>query len=158
MDNEQHYNRLKAKLRINMNQLDQELIELAPDTQSVAEYCAEAIQLRDAAKGDVDNAKAHAANVLRNGADKKPTEAQIATDVLLQDSVIEAQTSFDTLKYDAALWQALVGSFGEKGSALRRICEMIMAGYITATSVNEGNRAALNKAREETKLRTRSSS
>lgn len=159
----QEYARLRARLAIDPMQLDRELMELAPDVQSAAEYCAEAIQIRDALDHAVDVARAEAARkirILASGSDKKPSEAQIASEVPLDAKVEAAVQEHAEAKLDAALWQALVASFGEKGSSLRRVCEMTVAGFLTPATVYADRRAEMQAKRTadpafRSELRTR---
>ncbi len=146
MHAKQAYDELKQKLLIDEMQLDQELMQFPMDLQTVSEFCAEAIQLREASKRDLELTKALASVKLRND-DDRISEAKILSLLPLDQELQEAQDRFNDATYDAALWQSLVTSYSEKGTSVRRICEMMLAGYLTPSSVYEQRKEEMNRQR-----------
>lgn len=141
----EEYLRLKAALRTDLMKLDQELIEHPSNLQTAAEICAEAIRIRDALDHELSITKAMVAKLLRNGSDAKPSEAAITAQLPLNREVQKAENAYGDGKLDAAMWQALVKSMEEKGSNLRRVCEMTMAGYLTPASVYQERREEMRR-------------
>lgn len=134
MYQEKMYADLKGQLAIDSMRLDEGLQRQPMLFQSVAEIAADALQIRDAAKNDLDIAKADAARRLRKDPDEngKPlAETRIASMLPLDKKVQEAQDLLSEAEHDLDYWQALVDAYNQRGSSLRRIAELTTAGYLT---------------------------
>jgi hypothetical protein len=145
MHAEQQYRELKARLVIDILQIDQELIRLPPDTQEVAEYCAQALQLRDACAHALELDKALAGTRMRE-AEEQIAQNRVQAQIPLDNRVQISQQALDEAKFDVALWQALLKAYEEKGSSLRRICDMMLAGFLTPSSIQADARAQIRAA------------
>lgn len=143
------YAALKEQLQIDPLRLSEELMGQPMLVQTAAEHAAEAIQRRDEHKFRLVVAQADAARLMRGNPDdngKAPSEAAIASRLPLHASVQAAQTALDEAQRTAAVWMALVDSFREKGSALRRTSEMLLAGFMSPNSAHEARRAEIREA------------
>lgn len=143
------YADLRSKLRIDELRLSDELMEQPFLVQQCAEHAAEAIQIRDAAKFDLDIATADVARLMRGTPDesgKVPSESAILSRLPLHTSVQKANGALDDAKRDAAIWTALVDSMRDKGSALRRAAEMLLAGFLAPNAAHQTRRQEIRQA------------
>lgn len=140
------YDRLRAALVLDKMRLDDELIELPPNTQDAAESCADAVNRKETSAAWLKLVTAQAAMRLRI-LDKTKSEARITAEAPLELDVIEASQNHEECRAEAAKWQALVSSWDVKRSALRAICELISSGYISSASITEGRREDLTEKR-----------
>jgi hypothetical protein len=148
------YAALKERLAIDIDKIDDALMQTSFDMQSAAEHCAAAIKLRDAATHNLELAKTEAGIALRQE-DDKISEAKIASLTPRDGIVQDCYEALDAAKHDAAVWASLVEAYKEKGASLRRIGDMILAGFITPTSMNAERRAQLHAVREAARERPR---
>jgi len=136
------YDRLKAQLRPNPLNIDQELIEMPALVMEAAEMTAFAVAARDAAAFDFDLAEARAADDLRvatgankDGSPKMKSEAQIKSELPNHPLVRTARAKVEETKLDTALWMALSSAMHTKSGSLERVSNLIQAGFITRDSV-----------------------
>ena len=141
------YTALKANLRIDVMAMDDELIQHPSKLQRVCEIAADALQLRDAFKHQLEIEISEAAHRLRvpDGAGKFPAENKIASQVLLDRKVEGANADLEEANHDLRYWQSLVDSTKEKGSSLKRIAELTIAGYLAPNAIR---RAEISEARK----------
>lgn len=155
MFSEKQYEGLKGRLKIDGMRLDDELIQQPVLLQTVIELAADALQIRDAAKHALDLAEADAAWRIRSIPDengKLPAENKVTALIPLDREVKAATQELDECKHDLAYWQGLVDSFKEKGSSLKRIAELTIAGYLAPNAAYAERREEINRGR--TKLRS----
>ncbi len=147
MFREAEYNSLKIHLRIDVMAMDDELIQHPSRLQEVCEIAADALQLRDAFKHQVEIETAEAARRLRvpDADGKVPAENKIASQVLLDKKVEVASAELEEANHDLRYWQSLVDSFKEKGSSLKRIAELTIAGYLAPNSVRRSEVSEIRK-------------
>lgn len=139
---------IKQSLTIDMLLIDEDLIRHPMLMQEAAECTAAVIRVRDAVKNELDVETARAASRLREPTEteKAPSETKIASLVILDKNVIKKRAEYDDTRYDAALWQGLAEAVKEKGSSLKRISELIIAGYLAPDKVR---REQLSERRRE---------
>lgn len=150
-EQERRYAAFYKRLSIDEMRLDTELIEMPQLMQDVNEETAHAVFVRDIAKHDLDLRYAEAAYDLRQqgvNAGKKPAEAQIESEVPLDQRVQDAAVAHEDAKYDLARWQALTDAMRTKAHSLRMICELVVAGYLTPNALlNKREREAADAVR-----------
>lgn len=148
MFEEKAYKELRTRLRIDQMQLSEELSEQPMRFQTVIEYAADALQIRDACKNALDIQVADTARRLRSETDEKLSDAKVASLLLLEKDVKSATQELEDARHDLAYWQGLVDSYREKGSALKRIAELTVAGYLAPNAAYAERREELaNKRR-----------
>jgi hypothetical protein len=145
--NNQRFEQLKAQLSIDPMRLDEELIRMPQFVQEVAELTAESLLVRNVAENDLKIAIAEASADIRGSADKKPAEAQIASEVLLENSVQEAMGKLEQAKYEYAMWQGLMDGAKTKSASLKNTSDLINSGYLTPDTIYANRRRELNEHR-----------
>lgn len=162
LDDNLSYQRLRKKLTLDPLELDQELIELPMLVMEAAEEAAEALSKRDRAKNGLDIAMAVAADHLRRepildakGGVKTRSEAQIATEVALYESVQNAQEDVEDTKLNLALWQALVNALQTKRDSLKKYSDLTLAGFLSPNAALDQRRTDIRAASEATPRRRR---
>ena len=134
---EQEYNSAKARLRIDMMDLETEFIEHPSRMQAVIECTSDMMQVRDTASATLKQTIAIIAEELRvPGADGKlPSEAKLNSLSMLNASVVTATEELAEAEHDLRYWQGLAESYRAKGSSLKHISELTVAGWL-APNVN----------------------
>lgn len=149
------YRKLRDAIRIDQMRVSDELMESADLVMTCAEHCAMAMALRDEKAADVKVVSAQRAAVYRkrlvNG--KARSETEIKSLVEGDEQVAATTQIYEEARLSAALWSALVNAAQLKHSALKRVAEMIVSGYLTTPSIVGNRRKELNEAR--TKRRER---
>lgn len=154
MHNQNAYDRLKARLFVDITRIDDELIENPGMIQEAYENTAYAMQLRDEAKRELEEEIAKAGDEMRrqtrNG--KPPSEASIKAEVPLDKAVQERQAVYSARALDAALWNSVVEGFKTKTSSIKHTAELIVAGYLTPSAIRDKARDDLRQGRERRRL------
>ena len=133
MHEEAQYDELRSKLFIDAMRMDEELIQHPMILQTVTEFAADAMQIRDLLKSHVEVVTAETASRLRSvtGKDgKPPSEARIASELPMFEAIRDAQAEYEAAKHDYNYWSGLVESYREKGGSLKRIAELTIAGFL----------------------------
>ena len=154
MQNETQWNRIKASISVNMQDLDEHIMQLPSLLMEAAEFTALAIRQRDQADHDLKVTSALVADGLRQEHDKI-SEAKINSMLPMDEDYNNAREKLEQLKADASLWQALVDAIRTKQSALKMITELLIAGYLTKATVASDARAELAAQRQAARERTR---
>jgi hypothetical protein len=144
------YNALCARLGLDLEDLDNELMKMPPLVQEAAELAAIAMNDENACHLALDIIKAEVGLQLRQE-QEKITEAAIERLLPLSVEVQEARSNYNHAKTYAGLCGDLVRSLRTKSSLLQKACEMTVAGFITPSAAYERRRAAMNAARQEAK-------
>ena len=143
------YGTLRAQLHINEMDVSAELVSHPSVLMDVLEVCTGAIRERDKVEQALSVAKAIVADELRmekvDG--KAPSEAQITSRILLDDRIVNAVAEVDKARSDVALWNALAEAMRFKGSSLKRLAELTVAGFIAPSAVHEKRREDLHAMR-----------
>lgn len=129
---EKEYEAAKSRLRIDMMDLETEFIEHPARMQTVIECAADMMQVRDAASMTVKQVTAIVAERLRvpDKDGKLPSETKIASQAPLDGDVIQAIEQLAEAERDLRYWQGLSESYRAKGSSLKHISELTVAGWL----------------------------
>jgi hypothetical protein len=141
------YEQLKGRLSLDLGRLDQHLVEQAQWTMDASEFAAHAAKEKDEMEQILQSTKAEAARRIRNATEKKPSESQIASELLLEEEVMDAAVEVNNALHKLALWRGLVDALKAKASSMKTAGELINSGYLSIKSVREDSRAELNRAR-----------
>jgi len=145
-DNLRQYERLKRSLPLDQLRIDEEIMELPMLMQEAAELAASLREEERTAIHDYEIAKSEAAQRLRSTTDEKgkaPSEASISSRLNAEVDVQNARRDVEQTKYDADVATALASNLHEKRYTLLKFADMMLAGFITPTSINRDERAAL---------------
>lgn len=145
--NEKEYNELRRRLLPHPDKLTEELIHQPSLMQSAAEGAADAIQIRDAAKNSLATVSAAAAERIRRTSEEKLSVDKLNALVMLDPDFIAAQEEHEEAKHSAAYWSSLLDSYNDRGSSLRRIADMTVAGYLTPNASYDRTREELAAGR-----------
>jgi hypothetical protein len=148
---ETKFESLKERLRIDVHDLDNELVHLPTYIEEISEFVAKALTMRDAANNDLKLVMAEESERLRRIEEggKKPTEKQIEADVLISRKVRDATLHLEDAKYQLSLWQGLMESARAKSDAIQVYAKLWIAGYVTSNSVTQSAREELAARRAE---------
>lgn len=141
----ENYIWLRRRLPIDTMDLGQEISDMPTLVQEAGEITSQAIEIREAAKEDVDRVIAQEADKLRNAprpSGKARSETGIASEVFLSPLLESAQKELRVARLDASLWQTLTESMRRKDSAIRVIADLLNSGFLTSSSFT-------NKRRQE---------
>lgn len=145
------YRKLRADIRIDQMRVADELMESPDLVMTCAEHCANANAVRDEKAGNVKVVTAQRAASYRkrlvNG--KARSETEIKSLVEGDEAVSNAIADYEQSRLDAALWTALVNAAQLKHSALKRVAEMIVSGYLTTPTIVGNRRKELTDSRRE---------
>lgn len=137
---------LKKRLSIDQVAIDEEVCEIPVLVQESAEFTALAIEIREAAKEDLDRSTAQIAETLRNSPEpggRRRSETAIASSIPLSPVLAEKQKLLSEARLDSALWSSLTEALRRKDSALKTIAELIMSGMLTTSSIYQKRRKEL---------------
>lgn len=153
---------LQSGLRIDRDDLDNEIATQADTYYRVAEASALAVSRRDEAKTQMEEELVRAALRVRSeGKDEKLTEAFIKEQSSRDRKYTDARSLYLKAKSEADLWGAMRDAYEMRAKMLKAEAELHIAGYYQTSAVsgraqrqvgeiaNEGNRAALRRASRE---------
>jgi len=145
---EDEYNTAKKQLRIDMLDLETEFIEHPSRMQSVIECTTDMMQVRDTCNAALKQVTAEASARLRvPGEDgKMPSEANINSRVPSEFDVIAAAEQLAEAEHDLRYWQGLAESYRAKGSSLKHISELTVAGWLAPNHNRKQELATLRNA------------
>lgn len=152
MLNEVEYVDLRNALQIDPNALDEQLVNIAMQQMSAAEYTALAATQKTQAEFGYSQTIADVSANLRGqlGTDGKPrSEASIKSEIPLYDEVINAHTAMVDAEHEYSLWRGLSDAIRAKHSAIRTITDLIAAGYMTSTSIRLKQREEIHQYRQQ---------
>jgi hypothetical protein len=143
------YYQLQQYLGIDLSELEDAFMKTPRVLQDAAELAARADFVHSVAKHTLEIVKAEAGAriraVLVGG--KEPSEARIAASVPLDEEVKQAFRAIDDAAYEADICTALHKSLHEQVYLLNKAADMVLAGFITPTSINEHRRAQIHAVR-----------
>ena len=146
------YEALSKRLFIDELRLDEEIIELPQLLQDVNEFVASATHERDKAQYDLKLTTADVSREIRAESatsTKRPTEAAIETEIVLNERVQQATITYENAKYVLARWQALSESVRAKGYALKNIADLVVSGFITPNALVDRRRTEVYRKRRK---------
>jgi len=129
------YHELSSHLTIDMLRLDQDILELPQIIQDAAELAASIAGIGRDAEHYYEITRAETANKIRNADGDSPSEAYITRQLPLEQEVQDAKHIINEAARDTALVTELVRSLREKSRLLIKLSDLIIAGYITPSSV-----------------------
>jgi hypothetical protein len=143
------YYELRQHLGIDMMELEHAFMITPTAIQDAAELAAKANNAQAAAKHTVDIVKAEASERIRSQPihGKDPSEARIASIIPLDHEVQEAWRQLATATYESDICDALYQSLREQGFLLSKTADLVIAGFISPTTVHEQRRAEIHAAR-----------
>lgn len=148
MLHESEYNQLRAVLTIDPNALDDDLIHIAMQQMSIAEYTAAASSAKDHADFQYDQVVADIAARLRQS-DEKISEARIKSETLLYDEVTTAYAEKVETERDYLLWRGLADAIRTKSTSIGHISDLIKAGYMTPTTIRHDRQEQIHQHRQQ---------
>ena len=143
------YEFIKKHLPLDLVDLDEEVIKLPVLLQEAAEHCSQAIEIREAAKDDLEKTKAEIGDSLRitpGAGGKTRSETAIAAEIPLSGKYGLALSALSTARLDASLWQALCEALRSKSSMVRVVADLIGSGYLTQSSILAKRRSSIRQA------------
>ena len=130
------YNTAKLCLKIDMMDLETEFIEHPSRMQAVIECTTDMMQVRDTAAATLKQIIAIAAEQLRvpDKDGKLPSEAKLNSLSVLDKNVVIATEELAEAEHDLRYWQGLAESYRAKGSSLKHISELTVAGWLAPSN------------------------
>jgi hypothetical protein len=133
----------RSKRRLELLDIDEELIEIPVLVQDAGECVAIANELRDSAKEEFDRTKANIAQQLRivpgdNG--KARSESTIDSQLPLYDLYKTSQNKLSQARLDAALWSSMQEAMRTKSSQIRVAADLLSNGFLTTDYVRTKRR------------------
>jgi len=142
----------RSRRNVDLLSLDEEVSEIASLVQDVAECTAQAVEIREAAKDELEKTKATLAEKLRRvkvedgeKGRREKSETTIASQILLDPLLEEKQIALAEARYDAALWSSLVEAMRTKYGAIKVVAELMALGYTTQSHILAKRREELRK-------------
>lgn len=143
-------------LLINKHSLDAGLMEQPTVYYNVGVGYANAMSARDAARADLDRAKADADRTIRNRAadeNHRITEAQVANQILEDHLYQSANKEYLDWKAITEKWLSLKESFGQRAYALRDLCQLWISNYYADTAIHAETSEARDRLASSSRAR-----
>ncbi len=143
------YEWIKQHTTIDLLNIDDEVSQMPTLLQECGECAAFAAEIRDAAKDELEKAKAEAAEWYRttpldNGKDR--SETAIASQIPLDKTYRQRQQELSDARVDASLWQNLYEAVKTKNFSLRTTADLIVSGYLTQDHILQRRRKDIRRA------------
>ena len=126
--------RYEGYLRIDVGDLDNEIIEYPQVYYEVSKMYAEVLSIRDKAKNDVKELYAELTFEARQDLEK-PTDAKVEAWVLDNNEHRAAQQKYYAANFDLDRVSALKTAFEQRSYAMREIVDLHACGYMSNTSI-----------------------
>lgn len=155
-DDKELYQRLSAKLRIDRNQLEDELVDQAEIFEELGGHLSLLISRRDAAKQFLSDTEAHIEGSIRKSArdqEAKTSAREVEAKVRVSANVQKAYRTFARLSYAVGQFAALKEAFQQRSYALSKIVDLYLAHYYSTTGTSRTGGEGLKTARAD-KART----
>lgn len=155
------YDDFKQKLKIALENIDDELIFGAFDQQEIVEQSIAAGATRDRAHSALKEIDASLSEQIRDeptrfGMDKgRVTEARVTAAINGHPEHTEASKLYEDAKSRADEWSGLVGSWQRKQSNMRQISDLIIAGFSSTTTNTPSGDTVADAARRKMTLTRR---
>ena len=129
---EKEYEDAKRHLRIDIMDLENEFIEHPSRMQAVIECTSDMMQVRDTCSTALKQTISVAADKLRvpDKDGKLPSETKLTSLSLLDPAVVTSTEELAEAEHDLRYWQGLSESYRAKGSSLKHISELTVAGFL----------------------------
>lgn len=132
---------LQEMLKIDKNDLDEEIVRQPEIYYQVAQQCSEKQSQRDYAYDDIKRAYAEISLEVREDFERegrKSTEALVEATVRADPGYIKAQEQHAKLRLEADKYAALQEAFSQRAYMLRELVKLYVSGYFMDSSVNAG--------------------
>lgn len=142
------YRWLKARVKLDLLSVDEELSELPVIIQEACECTAMANEIRESTKDEFEITCAQIADDLRSKPDEKgkfPSETAVGSQIPLSPLYKEGAASLSEARLDASLWASVTEALRTKSSALRVSADLITAGYLTTNYLMEKRRDEIRR-------------
>ena len=143
------YSRLRDRITIDPARLDQEVMDHPTLIMEVCEMVADAAELRDRAINDLDYLKAQTRREIRSNSEKRISNDDVEAAMVLDKDIGKAIENIEQAKRVIGMWNGLLEAFRAKGSSMKRLGELMHAGYTASSSVLKTPREHLHDARQE---------
>jgi hypothetical protein len=138
-DNEpSDYARLRAKIRIDKNDLDTAVVEQPEVFLEISEAYSSACSIRDAAKDTLARADSELAAVVRRTLEAKgmkDTKDNVSDGILLHPDRVIVKRDYDIAVRTADMWGDLKFAFEQRMRMLRELVQLYAVGYFTTRSM-----------------------
>lgn len=139
------YELLREQLVIDKNALDEELVRHPQYMLEVGEHVGAAASKRDSLRDSLrvlKGAESHRIReILTKEREKKPTEAEIAAAVDASDAVCELADEIAEAVGEHQRWEMLYDAVRARGSMLRDLVQMYIAGVSATSAVHDADEA-----------------
>jgi hypothetical protein len=141
---------LRSRLQLDLMDVDTQVMELPVFIQEAGEIVAQANELREAAKDDLERTKAGVAQTLRqelepNG--KVKSESKIESQIPLQADYIAKLEQLSIARLDAALWASIVDALRAKSMAVRVAADLLNSGFLTPDYIRNKRRREIREVK-----------
>jgi hypothetical protein len=144
------YRRLRARVKIDLIRIDDELCETPFLIQEAGEYACSSVDARDIAKDELERIRSEAASKLRDSpppeGKKAPSEAMIDSILPQSKTVQEAQDVYAKACLDARLWQNLADTLSKKSFSMQEIGKLLLGGFLAPNSIRDRRREEIRNA------------
>lgn len=143
------YEWLKYQAALDLTDIDEELMRIAVLIQEAGECSALANEIRETAKDDVEQAKAHVAGELREipYKNKQRSESMIDTEIPLNEGYRNSLRQLSQARMDAALWATVVEALRVKSMQIRTAADLLTSGFITTDYIRDKRRREIREAK-----------
>ena len=128
----------EQQIQIDRDDLDTELVRQPSLFLEVSQKYVQAVSVRDAAKENVDVARAKVELKIRRRAEeqeRKLTESTVKAEVEVHSMYREAVDAYLQAKERADRWLATKEAFSQRAFILKDLCGLYVSGYYTTESV-----------------------
>ena len=151
----QRYQFLRTQLVTDLLNIDEEVSRIAVNVGDAGECAAVATEVFESAKVALEEVESRVAYELRetpfNG--KQRSEAQVKTEVPIDERTKKAQLDLSEARLDAGLWKSLVDALRKKADALDNVGYLVHAGYLTHDFIRARGRESLREGRPPERVR-----
>lgn len=145
----------EKKLKLNLNDLDNEVKHYSDTLWRVSEQFALAVSKTDTLKKELKEIKAevfikYAVNFKENGLEKKPSDGLVKELVIDDEQVRKINKEYFEAKLQSDLWEGMVTSHERRGSMIHRAGDLWEKNYYADRSIKkvEGSEFSSNRREE----------
>lgn len=143
------YTWLKQQVPLDLLDIDEQIMKMPTLLQECGECAAQAIEIKDSAKEDLEIVKSRMAARLR-GIDykgKSRSETMIQTEIPLESEYQVALQELRDARLDASLWQNLMNTLEKKNFSIHTAGGYINSGLISVPYLLEKRRTAIREVK-----------
>jgi len=142
------YTFLKSQLPLDLLSLDEALERMPVLIQDAGECLAQANEIRDSSKENMNLVSAQVQGELRGQllpGGKERSETRIYSEAPTHQDFIKAQNAYQEARLDAALWETIFNGLQTKSYSLRVAADAISAGFLTTNFLVDKRREEIRK-------------